>query len=136
MMNSYEDCLNFRKYLLKSKHARDELSNVYSLRNNIKKSVNNFMNKSNINLSKKVIKKLKSEDKYLYSKIYKRAVISICFMITILTAMLIFIGVSYFSRSFADTVPVKTGQNIVFPNDEEWIEFFFDDNGVLLLAAK
>lgn len=132
----YEDSLKFRKYLLKSKPARDELSDVYRLRNTIKESTINFMDKSNVNFSKKVIKRLKEENKYLFPNIYKRAAIAIGFMISILTALLIFIGLNYFNSSYADISNKSSAQNIIFHNDEDWVEFFFDEEGNALLANK
>ena len=132
----YEDSLKFRKYLLKSKQARDELSNVYVLRNNIKKSAANFMDKANVNYSKKIIKKIKEEDKYLFPNIYKRAVIAIGFMISALAALVIFIGYNFFNQSFADTMPEKIGENIQFPDNGNFVEFFFDKDGNLLFTDK
>ncbi len=132
----YEDSLKFRKYLLKSKTARDELSNVYSLRNNIRKSAENFMDKSNINYAKKIIKKLKKEDKYLFPNIYKRAVIAIGFMISIITVLVLFISYTFFNKSFADTVVQKPETNIIFPDSENYIEFFFDENGNIIFEDK
>ena len=132
----YEDSLRFRKYLLKSKPARDELSNVYGLRNNIKKSVNHFINKSNINYARKVMKKLKEEEKYLFPNVYKRAAIAIGFMISALAALLLLLGLNYFNKSYAEVVTENTTQNIIFPNDEELIGFYFDEQGNFLFLDK
>ncbi len=132
----YEDSLKFRKYLLKSKTARDELSNVYILRNNIKKSAENFMAKANVNYSKKIIKKLKEDDKYLFPNIYKRAVIAIGFMISVIMALVILISCGFFNKSFAGYIPAKISSNIEFPNSDDWIEFYFDEEGNMLFEEK
>ncbi len=60
---SYEEGIEFRKYLLKSKSARGDLKNIYTLQSNVKESISHCIEKSNVNLSKKIIKILKEENK-------------------------------------------------------------------------
>lgn len=131
-----EDSIKFRKYILKSKQARSELANAYKLSSSIKKSAAGFMDKSNINLSKKVIKRLKSSSKDAKSGIYKRAAIIISFMLSLLAAIAVFAGLCYFNKSYAQSPQIQTRQEIVFPDDSDWIEFYFDKNGNFLFADK
>ena len=130
----YEDSLKFRRYLLKSKPARAELSNVYSLRNNIRKSATTFMNKSNINFSKKIIKKLKKENNN--SGFYKKKIILISVILSIIAVFTIFIGISYFSMSYAEEIQDKVQKEIIFPDDTDWVTFFFNDKGEALFSYK
>ena len=131
----YEDSLKFRKYLLKSKSARDELSNVYLLKNNIKKSISDFMDKSNVNFSKKIIKKLKSENKYIIPNIYKKIAVIIGFIISVLTVLFIFIGFNHF-KNYANAQEIKSVNNNIYYNDENFVEFYFDERGKILLTEK
>ena len=94
------------------------------------------MDKVNINFSKKVIKKLKEEDKNLFPNVYQKAAIAVGFIITILSIFAIFISFNHFNKSYAKSIPQKTGQNIIFPSDEDWVEFYFDKDGNFLLADK
>ncbi len=133
----YEDCIKFRKYLLKSKSARTELANAYSLKNNIKQSISNFKNKVNINYSKKIIKKLQEENKYSFDNVYKRAAILIGFMISTLILISIYMGFSIFGESFAKSEnKIEIIKTINFPQEDELIEFSFDKNQNALLTAK
>lgn len=59
---SYEESIEFRKYLLKSKAGRLDLRNHYGLKNHIQDSISECINNLDINLSKKVIKNLKDEN--------------------------------------------------------------------------
>lgn len=139
---SYEDSIKFRKYLLNSKPARSDLAGAYNLRNNIKQSVENFKNKLNFNYSKKILKRLKNDNKEPFETIYKRAAIAVIIMITTLL-IISFIGLNYMHKSVAH---VKTGylggaaeipiNTIELPNEEDFIEFSFDENNEALLAAK
>ncbi len=59
---SYEEGVEFRKYLLKSKSARADLKSIYALESNIRDSVSSCIENSNVNLSKKIIKVIKEEN--------------------------------------------------------------------------
>ena len=131
-----DESIKFRKYILKSKQARSELADAYKLSSCIKKSAACFMDKSNINVSKKVIKRLKNSSKDAKSGIYKRAAIIISFMLSLLAAIAVFAGLCYFSRSYAQIPQIQPSQEIVFPDDNDWIEFYFDDKGNFLFADK
>lgn len=133
----YEDCIKFRKYLLKSKSARTELANAYGLRNNIKHSITNFKNNLNLNYSKKIIKKLQEENKYSFDNVYKRAAILIGFMISTLILISIYMGFSIIGESFAKTQEEQTiVKTTNFPSNEDFIEFTFDKNKNAILTAK
>ena len=138
----YEDSIRFRKYLLNSKSARGELANAYGLRNNIRSSVERLKNGLNINFSKKIIKKLKNENADNFEKIYKRAVIAICIMISTLILLGI-ISFKYMNKPFAHhhraneiTDSSMIINTIEFPSDDDFVEFFFDENNEALLAYK
>lgn len=80
---TYEESIEVRKYLLKSKAARIDLRNSYNLESQIQDSISNFINNSNVNLSKKVIKALKEERKPINNYVYlKVAIISGLLMFT------------------------------------------------------
>ena len=121
----YDDSIKFRKYLLKSKPARGELANAYKLKNNIRLSVTNFKNGLNINYSKKVIKKLRDEQRDSFDNIYKRAAIVLSFMIFSLFIVSVYFGINMFLNSkktnIVDVIDMK--------DDSEMVEFFFDENG-------
>ena len=132
----YEDSIKFRKYLLKSKPARAELANAYGLKNNIRHSVAMFKDNTNINFSKKIIKRLQDENKDTFDNVYKRAAVVLGFMISSLLFVSVYIGVNYVNESFAGDTSSEVVQTINFPNDEDFVEFTFDDNHEALLTAK
>ncbi len=132
----YDDSINFRKYLLKSKPARQELANAYGLKNNIRHSVAVFKNNTNINFSKKIIKKLQNENADSFENIYKRAAVVLGFMISSLILVSVYMGFSYLNKSFAKDTTQEITKTIDFPSDENLVEFFFDENNEALLIAK
>lgn len=138
---SYEDSIKFRKYLLSSKPARKELASAYKLRNAIKQSISKMTNSLNINFSKRIIKKLKSEQNESFDNIYRRAAIALTVMLIALI-IISFIGLSYMNKSFAHNKHHKLTQNaekinvIQFPKDEDFIEFYFDENNQPILTEK
>lgn len=133
----YDESIKFRKYLLKSKPARAELASAYGLKNNIRSSVAMFKDNLNINFSKKVIKKLLDENKDSFDNVYKRAAVVLGFMISALVIVSVYMGFNYISESFAQNTHENIVKTIQIPdNDEDLIEFSFDDNGEALLTAK
>lgn len=133
----YDDCIKFRKYLLKSKPARAELAGAYGLKNNIKHSVAEFKDNLNINFSKKIIKQLREENQYSFENVYKRAAVILGFMISTLILVSVYMGFSYVNESFAKTNPESEISKIVeFPDDSDLVEFTFDDAAEALLTAK
>ncbi len=132
----YNDSINFRKYLLKSKPARQELASAYGLKNNIKKSVAVFKDNTNINFSKKIIKQLQNENRDSFENIYKRAAVVLGFMISSLILVSAYMGFNYLSKSFAEDTAQEVMQTINFPNDDDFVEFIFDENNEALLTAK
>lgn len=132
---NYDDCIKFRKFLLKSKNARNELASAYSLKNNIKNTTNIFKDNLNINFSKKIIKQLKNENKYSFDSIYRRAAIFIGFMITALLLITFFIGFKHFNHTMAEQTA-----NLYEPfeiQDEDYlVEFTFDDGNEALIVNK
>ncbi len=136
---SYNDSIKFRRYLLKSKPARNELANAYNLKNNIKHSVAIFKNNTNINFSKKVIKKLKNENHDSFDKIYQRAAIMLGIMVSALLFITMVMGFSYISENSMQTQANNTQPFSEIPmseNDDELVEFTFDENHEALLTAK
>ena len=134
---NYDDCIKFRKYLLKSKSGRRDLANAYNLKNSIKNSVAMFKDNLNINFSKKIIKKLKEENQYSFDAVYQRAAILIGIMISTLIAVSLFVSFSYISHfsARANTLTLNN-DDYVFPPEEDMIEFSFDENGEALLTYK
>jgi len=132
----YEDSIKFRKYLLKSKPARAELADAYSLKNNIRHSVAMFKDGTNINFSKKIIKKLQDENKDSFDNIYKRAAVVLGFMLFSLLFVSVYVGFNYVNESFAKEASDEVVQSLNFPNDEDLVEFTFDENHEALLTAK
>lgn len=133
----YDESIKFRKYLLKSKPARAELASAYGLKNNIRSSVAMFKDNLNINFSKKVMKKLLDENKDSFDNVYKRAAVVLGFMISALVIVSVYMGFNYISESFAQNTHENIVKTIQIPdNDEDLIEFSFDDNGEALLTAK
>ena len=133
---NYDESVKFRKYLLKSKSARGELANAYNLKNNIKHSVILFKDNLNINFSKKIIKKLQSENKEPFDVVYKRAAIVLGFMISTLIIIAIYISFSYLQEAFTASANAKEVETIEFPIDKDWVEFTFDKHGKSLLSDK
>lgn len=132
----YDDCIKFRKYLLKSKPARAELASAYGLKNNIKHSVDMFKEKVNINYSKKVMRRLLDDTKYSFENVYKRAAVVLGFMISTLIIVSLYVGFNYLNQSFAQDTKQNIVQTVTFPNDDEFVEFYFDENNEALLTAK
>ncbi len=133
----YNDSIKFRKYLLKSKPARTELANAYKLKNNIKHSVAIFKDNVNVNFSKKIIKKLRNENIDSFDTIYKKAAVMLGIMMPLLLFLFIFMGFSYINDTFAKGNESEITNSIEFPNnDEEYVEFTFDENNEALITAK
>lgn len=133
----YDDSIKFRRYLLKSKPAREELANAYGLKNNIRQSITMYKDNLNINFSKLIMKKLKEETKDSFDNIYKRAGIVLGILMTSLILGSFYIGYNYINKSFAQETKMHTITNVEFPkNDDELIEFTFDEKNEPLLTAK
>ena len=133
----YDDSIKFRKYLLKSKPARQKLANAYALKNNIKNSVFDYKNKLNINFSKQIMKELKNKTPSSFDVMYKKAAIFIGFLISTLVMAAIYMGFHYISEYFdkPNTAP-KMVQKIDMPNEDEMVEFTFDMGKSPLLISK
>lgn len=132
----YEDSINFRKYLLKSKSARSELASAYSLKNNIKNSINEFKDKLNINYSNKIIRELQGKNFNIIESFYKNVAIFIGFLISTLILISIYLGFSYLNEAFAEETDNSIIKTIEIPNENEMIEFTFDENNNPLIIAK
>ena len=132
----YEDSIKFRKYLLKSKSARRELANAYGLKNNIKISIDEFKDKLNINFSKKVINELQGKNFNIFEKYYKNAAIFIAFLISTFILITIYLSFSYVNEAFASDSDKTIVKSIEIPNENDMIEFTFDENNNPLLIAK
>ncbi len=133
----YDDSIKFRQYLLKSKPARTELASAYGLKNNIKNSITKYKNNLNINFSKKIIKQLREENKDNFENVYKRAAVVLGFMISSLIFISIYMGINYINDYYSANNETGFAANVVeFPDNEELIEFTFDENDEALLTAK
>ena len=132
----YDESINFRKYLLKSKPARTELANAYGLKNNIKHSVADFKNGLNVNYSKRIIKKLKEENRDTFDNVYKRAAVVLGFMILSLVFVSAYVGMNYIQNSYSKIPQEKIVDTIEIPKEEQMVEFFFDDNNEPLLTVE
>ena len=128
---NYDESVKFRKYLLKSKSARTELAGAYTLKNNIKHSVALFKENLNINFSKKIIKKLQAENEEVFDIIYKRAAIVLCFMISSLIIIAVYISFSYLQDTFTSASNLNEVETIEFPIDNDWVEFFYNKKGAI-----
>ena len=138
----YDESIKFRKYLLKSKPARTELSNAYYLKNNIKHSFDSYKNGLKLNYSKKILNKLKNEkNDFNMSNMffYKKTIIMAGLTAFSILILSIYFIISYFSESFAEDINVTDNQmlnTITIPNEEDFVEFTFDENNEALLSAK
>lgn len=134
---SYDESIKFRKYLLKSKPARVELANAYTLRNNIRHSTAVFKDNLNVNFSKKIIKQLKDENKYTFDAVYKRAAVIIGIMLSALILISVLVGFNYMTNSVAKAEAVTNNYSeIVFPSADDMVEFTFDYGPMALLVNK
>ncbi len=81
---TYDEGVEFRKYLLKSKAARADLKNLYALESNIKDSVSNCIENSNVNMSKRIIRIIKEENTPVRNNYFVKAaaVLAIVFFTT------------------------------------------------------
>lgn len=132
----YNDSIKFRRYLLKSKPARNELAQAYNLKNNIKHSITNYKDNIKINYSPKIIRKLKSENYNSFDLIYRKSAIVLGIMVTLLLFFSVFIGYSYINEAFAHNKESKS-EEIEFPaNIDDLVEFSFDENNEAILTLK
>lgn len=132
----YDESIKFRKYLLKSKPARTELSNAYGLKNNIRNSVAVFKDNVNVNFSKKIIRQLQEERKDTFDSVYKRAAVVLGFMISSLIIASLYMGFNYVNESFAKSPASQIINTVEIPSENDFVEFTFDDEDNALLTAK
>ncbi len=134
----YDESIKFRKYLLKSKPARAELSNAYRLKNNIKSSIDTYKNGLNFNFSKKIINTLKDEKKDSYARFFNKTAVATYITAFSILVLSIYFLISHFS--YAGDIDLTDGNVIntfAFPDDEEdFVEFAFDENEEALLSNK
>ncbi|MDD3236708.1 MAG: zf-HC2 domain-containing protein [Candidatus Gastranaerophilales bacterium] len=72
---SYEESVKFRKYLLKSKSARNDLTTAYKVKNAMQDTIlANYLD-NQFDFSKKIVTQLKKEDKKYLLKTYTKAAI-------------------------------------------------------------
>lgn len=132
----YEDSIKFRKYLLKSKSARLELSSAYGLKNNIKNSFDDFKNKLNINFSKKITKQLQGKNFNLFENYYKKVAIFVAFLISSLVLISVYLGFNYINTAFDKNSNNTIVKSIEIPDENNMIEFTFDDKNNPILISK
>lgn len=87
---TYEESIEFRKYLLKSKAGRVDLRNHYNLENHIQDSVSKCINKLDINLSKSIIKNLKEEREVTNKNLYLKVAILTGLLVVTTSGMYMF----------------------------------------------
>ena len=134
---SYDDSIKFRRYLLKSKPARAELAGAYGLKNNIKNSVAKYKDNLNINFSKKIIKQLQEENRDKFENVYKRAAVVLGLMITGLLFVSAYMGYNYFNDKYSQGQETGYAADLFdLMDDNDLVEFTFDDNNEALLTAK
>ena len=109
---------------------------LMGLKNNIKHSVADFKNGLNFNLSKKIVKQLKDENRDTFDNVYRRAAVVLGFMMLSLAILSIFLGINYVNQSFAKLPKEKVVNTIEIPQEADMVEFFFDKNDKALLTAK
>ncbi|MBQ3641237.1 zf-HC2 domain-containing protein [bacterium] len=135
---SYDDSIKFRKYILKSKPARTKLSDAYGLKNNIKNSINSYKDGlKNINFSKNIIKRLKNKPPLNLKAIYSKSMVFLGFLISIFAILSIYLGFNYLNEYYTGgAAPSKLVEKINIPNEDEMVEFTFDDDNNPLITAK
>ena len=133
---NYDESIQFRKYILKSKSARTELANAYKLKNNIKRSIAKLKDSSNINFSKRILKKLKEENKNTFDIIYQRAAIILGFTLSTIIIIGVYVSFNYIQEAFTQNGNKQVFQTIDFPKEKDWIEFTYDKNNKALLTQK
>lgn len=136
---NYDESIKFRTYLLKSKSARAELTLAYNLRNGIKESFETYKNGVRLNYAKNIIKKLKDENSSGLKYGYTKAAIIIGFSVFAMILLLLFFGRSEFHEAYAGYVPqseLKEIELFEIPNEDDFIEFTFDESQKVLLTAK
>lgn len=67
---TYEESVEFRKYLLKSKSARNDLRNIYKLKNAMQDSIVETINDFNVDFSKKIVFELKKDQDRTFQEVY------------------------------------------------------------------
>lgn len=118
----YEDSIDFRKYVLKSKAARRDLTNIYNLKNHMQNSIESVYKNYNSNLSSKVIKIIKNEQQSVYQKFFYKA--------AILAGILIFSGSGFYVFTHTDKINpehyIKKQKNIIYVKNKPSATKFFD----------
>ncbi len=116
---SYNEAVDFRKYLLKSKPARKSLEKAYSLENTLKKTFRNYSDNLRINYAKKITDTLKAERKEPTGMIFKRMMITLGVLLLFMTAFFLYVTTTY-NKQVSDNVKIEA-EDIV-PPPETWEE--------------
>lgn len=116
---SYNEAVDFRKYLLKSKPARKTLEEAYMLENNLKKTFTDYSNNLKINYAKKITDKLKSERKEPTDMVFKRMMITLGVLLLFMTAFFLYVTTTY-NKQVSDNVQIKSED--IIPPPETWEE--------------
>lgn len=118
----YDESINFRKYLLKSKPARTELSLAYGLKNNIKMSVADFKNSLNINFSNRIMKQIKNKKPESFETIYTRTMYVLLFLISSLMLICFSVGFSYIQSAVNTKEKFSTIETVNTESENEFVE--------------
>lgn len=116
---SYNEAVDFRKYLLKSKPARKTLEEAYMLENNLKKTFTDYSNNLKINYAKKITDKLKSERKEPTDMVFKRMMITLGVLLLFMTAFFLYVTTTY-NKQVSNNVQIKSED--IIPPPETWEE--------------
>ena len=117
---SYNEAVDFRRYLLKSKPARKSLEEAYSLRNTLKTTFNDYSDKLKLNYAKEIAGQLRSERKEPIGMILKRMMITLGVLLVFMIAFFLYITTAY-NKQITETIPEPT-QEIVQDMQSESIE--------------
>ena len=118
---SYDDSVNFRKYLLKSKTARRKLEEAYSLENSLKTTFSEYCDNLRINYAKKITERIKTERKEPIGMMLKRMMIALGVLTIFMIAFFLYITTAY-NKQVSDNVPEQTQELVPSTGEEQWEE--------------
>ncbi len=118
---SYNEAVDFRKYLLKSKPARKSLEEAYSLENTLKTTFNNYSDNLKLNYAKQITKMIKSERKEPKDMIFKRMMITLGVLLFFMTAFFLYITTAY-DKQVSENVQIETEEIVPDIPPETWEE--------------
>lgn len=101
---SAQECFEFRKYLIKSKTAQNELKNLYIMQKEMRAAYDNTKKKASSEISKYVMNSIKSKEKQLFHNKFSDKVFTLkAAKVAILAGLLITLCYEY--------IHINTGEN-------------------------